>query len=145
MPDLFCGYSAISQRVVMKPQHASESNDMEDVVSTGLPIKGVRCSYECLNGVLHAHKGCCLMKPSEKFMTPEERLTRIETQIEKQNAGIQGLIVVSRTVLTSIQELRADQEEIREEMRQMQKHTDEKINILINTVDRIIRRENHEP
>lgn len=84
-------------------------------------------------------------------MTPEERLTRVETLIEKQNEGIQGLIIVSRTVLTSIQEFRADQEQIRKEvreelreMRDMQKHTDEKLNILIDTVDRIIRRENGE-
>jgi len=82
-------------------------------------------------------------------MTPEERLTRVETLIEKQTEGIQGLIIVSRTVLTSIQELRADQEQIRKEvqeelrqMRDMQKHTDEKLKILIDTVDRIIRREN---
>ena len=61
-------------------------------------------------------------------MTPEERLTRVETLIEKQTEGIQGLIIVSRTVLTSIQELRADQmradqeqirKEVREEWRQM--------------------------
>jgi hypothetical protein len=29
-------------------------------------------------------------------MRPEERLARIEAQIEKQNEGIQGLIVVSQ-------------------------------------------------
>jgi hypothetical protein len=53
-------------------------------------------------------------------MTPEERLTRIEealqslttsqtehaAQIDKQNAGIRDLIVVGRTCLNSIQELR---------------------------------------
>jgi uncharacterized coiled-coil DUF342 family protein len=72
-------------------------------------------------------------------MTPEERLTRIETQIEKPNEGIQGLIVVSRTVLTSIQELRAIQDKMIEEVRELHKHTDEKLNILIDTVGRIIR------
>ena len=75
-------------------------------------------------------------------MTPEERLAKIEAQIEKQNEGIQGLIVVSRTVLTSIQELRAVQQEMIEEVRELHKHTDEKLNILIDTVDRIIRRDN---
>ena len=71
-------------------------------------------------------------------MTPEERLDRIETilekqnpEIEKQNAGIRDLIIVSRTVLTSIQELR-----------EAQAATDGKLNILIDTVDRIIRHRN---
>ena len=75
-------------------------------------------------------------------MTPEERFTRIETQIEKQNEGIQGLIVVSRTVLTSMQELRAVQHEMIEEARELNKQTEEKLNILIDTVDRIIRNRN---
>jgi len=74
-------------------------------------------------------------------MTPEERLNKIEMQIEKQNEGIQGLIVVSRTVLSSTQELRAVQHEMIEEARELNKQTEEKLNILIDTVDRIIRRE----
>ena len=72
-------------------------------------------------------------------MTPEERLDRIETQIEKQNEGVQALIVVSRTVLTSMQELRNVQHEIIEEMRERDKATQVKLNILVDTVDRIIR------
>ena len=93
-------------------------------------------------------------------MTPEERLDRIERMIEKQvsetekqNEGIRGLIVVGRTCIDSIQELRAMQQnaidEMRElhratveEMRQLSKATDEKLNILIDTVDRIIRHRN---
>ena len=75
-------------------------------------------------------------------MTPEERLDKIEAQIQKQNEGIQGLIVVGRTVLNSIQELRGVQQEMIEEVRELHKHTDEKLNILIDTVDRIIRRDN---
>lgn len=93
-------------------------------------------------------------------MTPEERLTKIERiiekqtqQVDKQNEGIQGLIIVARTVLTSMQELRTVQdkmiEEARElyknmieEVRELHKHTDEKLNILIDTVDRIIRHRN---
>lgn len=86
-------------------------------------------------------------------MTPQERLDRLETamerqnqQIDKQNAGIRDLIVVSRTVLTSIQELHATQaQQIQnvlksiEELREAQATTDEKLHILIDTVDRIIR------
>src|SRR3989442_14982216 len=100
-------------------------------------------------------------------MTPEERFTKIENaiqslietqaehaaQIDKQNVGIRDLIVVSRTVLTSIQQMQTVQdkmiEEIRElhkhtieEIRELHKHTDEKLNILIDTVDRIIRNRN---
>jgi hypothetical protein len=74
-------------------------------------------------------------------MTPEERLNKIEIQIEKQNEGIQGLVVVSRTVLNSMQELRAVQHEMIEEARELNKQTEEKLNILIDTVDRIIRRD----
>jgi hypothetical protein len=107
-------------------------------------------------------------------MSPEERFTKIENaiesligtqaehaaQIDKQNAGIRDLIVVSRTVLTSIQQLQTAQskmievqdkmiEECRElhknmieEVRELHKHTDEKLNILIDSVDRIIRNRN---
>jgi hypothetical protein len=76
-------------------------------------------------------------------MTPEERLTRIETQIEKQNEGIQGLIVVARTLLTSVQELRETQREGLEALRDAQAVTEEKLNILIHTIDRMIRRDQH--
>jgi hypothetical protein len=89
-------------------------------------------------------------------MTPEERLDRIETiiekqtqEIDKQNAGIRDLIVVSRTVLTSLQEFRDVQRRDHDEwtaqmkeLRDAQAATDEKLNILIDTVDRIIRRDN---
>ena len=77
-------------------------------------------------------------------MTPEERLTKIEAQIEKQNEGIQGLIVVARTVLTSVQELRTVQHDMIEEVHELHKHTDEKLNILIDTIDRIIRKDGHQ-
>ena len=86
-------------------------------------------------------------------MTPEERLDRLETIIEKQNqemdkqnAGIRDLVVVSRTVLTSLQEFRDVQRKDHEqwtaqmkELRDAQAATDEKLDILIDTVDRIIR------
>ena len=82
-------------------------------------------------------------------MTPEERLNRIESllhasaeqqvrqqeqlgkhaqEIDKQNEGIRSLIVVARSLLDSILELREGQAA-----------TDEKLNILVDTVDRIIR------
>ena len=98
-------------------------------------------------------------------MTPEQRFERIErnieditqrqkdasAEIERQNEGIKSLIVVARTCLDSFKELPAVQdkgiEETRElhrrmieEVRELHKHTDEKLNILIDTVDRIIRR-----
>jgi len=82
-------------------------------------------------------------------MTPEQRLDRIEQQIDKQNAGIQGLIVVARTCLDSIHEMRDRHEKDHqhmlaemEKLREAQASTDEKLNILIDTVDRIIRNRN---
>src|SRR5207247_11263303 len=89
-------------------------------------------------------------------MTPEERFTKIEnvihaltetqarhdTQIEKQNAGIRDLIVVSRTVLDSQKQTTVQIQALTSEMRQLreaQQATDEKLHILIETVDRIIR------
>ena len=92
-------------------------------------------------------------------MTREERFSKIENaiesligtqvehaaQIERQNAGIRDLIVAGRTVLTSIPEIQTVQNKMIEEVRKLQKlqkHTDEKLNILIDTVDRIIRSRN---
>lgn len=103
-------------------------------------------------------------------MTPEERLTRIENllatvvesharhdgQIEKQNAvldkhtaAIQDLIVISRTLLGShqqtgeqIEKLRHAIAEMGDKMREAQQATDEKLHILVETVDRIIRQMN---
>jgi len=99
-------------------------------------------------------------------MTPEERWTKIENAIhaltelaarhdsvlarhesvlaghesliEKQNVGIRDLITVSRTFLDSQKETGTQIQELRD----AQKHTDEKLNALIDTVDRIIRRGN---
>ena len=89
-------------------------------------------------------------------MTPEERFTRIEnllgataehlakhaealdrhdTQIEKQNAGIRDLIVVSRALLEFQKQTTTEINKLRE----AQQATDEKLHILIATVDRIIR------
>jgi hypothetical protein len=75
-------------------------------------------------------------------MTPEERFTKIEnllaTLTENQlrhETAIRDLIVVSRTTLNSIGELREAQKGLQE----AQKLTDDKLHILIETVDRIIR------
>jgi hypothetical protein len=75
-------------------------------------------------------------------MTPEERFTKIEnllatlteTQLRHETA-IRDLIVISRTTLNSIGELREAQKGFQE----AQKLTDDKLHILIETVDRIIR------
>ena len=92
-------------------------------------------------------------------MTPEERFTKIEnaiqalteiqarheTQIEKQNAGIRDLIVVSRTLMDSHHAMLSSQREVTaqiQELREVQKHTDETLNALIDTVDRMIRSRN---
>ena len=99
-------------------------------------------------------------------MTPEERFTKIEnaihaltetqarhdtqiggliTQVEKQNAGIEkqnagirDLIVVIRTLMATVSKLG----ETVAELSEAQKHTDEKLNALIDTVDRIVRKGN---
>jgi|SRR6266850_3391591 len=89
-------------------------------------------------------------------MTPEERFTKIEnaiqaltetqakhdSQIEKQNAGIRDLIVLSRTFLDS-------QKEVTSQIKQLdeaQRHTDDRLNslneklaALIDTVDRFLK------
>src|SRR5262245_48614618 len=90
-------------------------------------------------------------------MTPEERFTKMENllhgmmelqvrqqeqlekqsaEINKQNAGIRDLIVVSRTILTNTEKVTEQINQLRE----AQAETDVKLNILIETVDRIIRR-----
>ena len=96
-------------------------------------------------------------------MTPEERFTRIEnflttvaefqarhqTEIEKNAAAIRDLVVISRTLIDShkrtegeIDKLHDSIVELREsiaELRNRQQDTDEKLHILVETVDRIIR------
>ena len=68
-----------------------------------------------------------------------EQIRNLIADGDKQNEAIRSLIVVSRTVLSSIQEMRSAQDKMIEEARELSKHTDEKLNILIDTVDRIIR------
>jgi uncharacterized coiled-coil DUF342 family protein len=89
-------------------------------------------------------------------MTPEERFTTIENllaalteaqarneaqleahnaTIDKQNAGIRDLVVVSRTLVDAQMKTTAQIGELRE----TQRATEEKLHILIETVDRLIR------
>ena len=74
-------------------------------------------------------------------MTPEERLTKIEnaihaltetqarhdTQIEKQNAGIRDLIVVSRTFLESQKEVTSQIQELRAALKSLTENVDKLI------------------
>jgi hypothetical protein len=78
-------------------------------------------------------------------MTPEE----ISSQIEKQNEGIRSLIIVARTCLDSIKELRelhqADYKKHGKAFKKLteaQVASEEELNILIHTVDRIVGRIN---
>ena len=103
-------------------------------------------------------------------MTPEERFGKIENVLstiaeiqarqtenldrhdaelaeqkaiaEKHNTAIRDLIVVSRTILQSTQQLDEAHKRLSadiDRLREAQRTTDEKLHILIETVDRIIR------
>ncbi len=89
-------------------------------------------------------------------MTPEEQFTKIRSTLDtitenfvRHETAIRDLVLASRTVLTSIQEIKDVQVKDREDwkarmkdLQEAQAATDEKLNILINTVDRIIRQRN---
>jgi chromosome segregation ATPase len=81
----------------------------------------------------------------------ERNSTQIEkntVQIEKNAAGIRDLIVVGRTVLNSIEGLTKAQKEVTasiHELREAQSDTEGKLNALIDTVDRIVTREQGGP
>jgi hypothetical protein len=93
-------------------------------------------------------------------MTPEERFTTIENllaslteaqvrneaqieannaAIEKQNAGIRDLIIVSRTLIEAQMKTTAQIEAVSAELREKQKATEDKLHALIEILDRIIR------
>ena len=68
-----------------------------------------------------------------------------QAQLEKQNEGIRDLIRVSRTLVDSHLANVEFQKEVTNqihELREAQKDTDGKLNILIDTVDRSIRNKN---
>ncbi len=82
---------------------------------------------------------------TERMEKLTERMEGLSEQIEKHSEGIRGLIVVARTCVDSIQEMRAthdsDHRQVMAEMMKLEERqaaTDEKLNILIHTVDRII-------
>ena len=93
-------------------------------------------------------------------MSPEERFDRIETQIEKNTAGIRDLMRLSsifleqqKQVMTAFDkgslEFRQRQERDHEawtvqvnKLNELHAETEQKLNILIDTVDRIIRNRN---
>jgi hypothetical protein len=89
------------------------------------------------------------MTPEERFTTIENLLAALtETQvrneaqleahnatIDKQNSGIRDLVVVSRTLVDAQMKASAQISELRE----AQQVTDEKLHMLIETVDRLIR------
>jgi len=66
----------------------------------------------------------------------------IEERFEKIEAGIRDLIVVSRTVLTSIEELRGAQKHTDEKLDaliQAQTESEQKVSRLADTVDKLVR------
>ena len=78
-------------------------------------------------------------------MTPEERFIKIENVLQtvsenqaKNEAAIRDLIIVSRNIVDA--QIRTDAEI--KELRESQKETNAKLNALIETVDKIIRRDN---
>ena len=85
----------------------------------------------------------------EQWRPRQEQLDRISRENDKNIDAIRSLIAVGRTCLDSIRETRQshenDYKELRDSIRQLreaQAETGEKLNILIDTVDRIIRRRN---
>jgi hypothetical protein len=68
----------------------------------------------------------------------KEAQIRQAGEIGEHRAAIRDLIVVSRTVLDSIMQLRSDTDKLRE----AQEVTDKKLQALIETVDRIVRKPN---
>lgn len=93
------------------------------------------------------------MTPEERFTTIENLLTslteaqvRNEAQIEaynaaieKQNAGIRDLVIISRTLVEAQMKTTAQIEAVSAELSEKQKATEDKLYALIDTVDRIIR------
>jgi hypothetical protein len=81
-------------------------------------------------------------------MTPEERLDRLERIVEKQNNGIKDLIRVGRLVTDAQIVTNSQINELQRAIARLteaQKETDDRLNILIDIADRIIRRNGKPP
>ena len=83
-----------------------------------------------------------LARQAETFARHDAENERQNAAIDKHNAAIRDLITVSRTVLDSQKETTTQIQTLASEigkLRDAQQATDEKLHILIETVDRIIR------
>jgi len=81
-------------------------------------------------------------------MTPEERLDRLERIVEKQNEGIKDLIRVGRIVTDAQIVTNSQINELQRAIARLteaQKETDDRLNVLIDIADRIIRRNDTPP
>jgi len=81
-------------------------------------------------------------------MTPEERLDRSERIVEKQNEGVKDLIRVGRIVTDAQIVTNSQINELQRAIARLteaQKETDDRLNVLINIADRIIRRNGTPP
>ena len=81
-------------------------------------------------------------------MTPEERLDRSERIVEKQNEGIKDLIRVGRIVTDAQIVTNSQINELQRAIARLteaQKETDDRLNVLIDIADRIIRRNDTPP
>ena len=81
-------------------------------------------------------------------MTPEERLDRSERIVEKQNEGVKDLIRVGRIVTDAQIVTNSQINELQRAIARLteaQKETDDRLNVLIDIADRIIRRNGTPP
>ncbi len=81
-------------------------------------------------------------------MTPEERLDRSERIVEKQNEGVKDLIRVGRIVTDAQIVTNSQINELQRAIARLteaQKETDDRLNVLIDIADRIIRRNGKPP
>lgn len=92
-----------------------------------------------------------LLRVTDEAVRQREEAVRQRADIDKILGATRDLIMVGGTCLNSLIELRESIRDLRHtqelafaEMRELSKATDEKLNILVDTVDRIIRHRNGE-
>lgn len=108
--------------------------------------------FQKIENLLHATAEQLRAETEERRASSREfeaRIGKLEQQhlardreIDKHNEAIRSLIVIVRSCVDSIKEDRARHERDYEEMRAQSRATEEKLNILVDTVDRIIRHRN---